>query len=144
MIERLAEDHSNARRLAEALSEMDGIVSPGHIAQPEPGPLDPTRVRTNFVLFKVERDREAFLEELAKRDVWMIAYPYGQVRAVPHYGVTAADIETVIRAVEASLAATPHRPAGAGDSSAEPAAPVDGDTAATSPSPTRARVVTAH
>ena len=33
-IERLAEDHANARRLAEALSGMDGIVSAGGTAQP--------------------------------------------------------------------------------------------------------------
>src|SRR3954449_1964550 len=49
MIERLAEDHAHARRLAEAMAEMDGIVSPGHLAQPTPGPYDPTRVTTNFV-----------------------------------------------------------------------------------------------
>ena len=59
MIERLAEDHANARRLAEALSGMDGIVSAGGTAQPGTGPLDPGRVRTNFVLFRVERDRAA-------------------------------------------------------------------------------------
>ena len=37
MIERLAEDHANARRLADGLAELDGIVSAGDIAQPEPG-----------------------------------------------------------------------------------------------------------
>ena len=58
-IDRLAEDHANARRLAEALSGMDGIVSAGGTAQPEPGPLDPGRVATNFVLFRVERERAA-------------------------------------------------------------------------------------
>ncbi len=94
MIERLAEDHANARRLAEALAEMDGIVSAGGTAQPAPGPLDPGRVRTNFVLFRVERDRAAFLAALRARDVVMVEYPHGQVRAVTHYGVTAADIET--------------------------------------------------
>src|SRR5512135_1458333 len=52
MIERLAEDHANARRLAEGLAGMDGIVSPGGLAQPEPGRLDPARARTNFVVFK--------------------------------------------------------------------------------------------
>ena len=38
MIERLAEDHANARRLAEALAGMDGVVSPGANAQPDAGP----------------------------------------------------------------------------------------------------------
>ena len=62
MIERLAEDHANARRLAEGLAALDGIESAGGIAQPTPGPLDPGRVTTNFVLFRVERDRAAFLD----------------------------------------------------------------------------------
>ncbi len=106
MIDRLAEDHANARRLAEGLSGLDGIVSAGGIAQPEPGRLDPTRVRTNFVVFKVDRDRAAFLEALKARDVLMVEYPYGQIRAVTHYGVTAEDVDTVVSAVEATLAAT--------------------------------------
>src|SRR6185312_3985286 len=36
MIERLAEDHANARRLAEALAELGGIVSAGGTTQPTP------------------------------------------------------------------------------------------------------------
>ncbi len=111
MIDRLAEDHANARLLAEAMAGMPGIVSPGSIAQPEPGSLDPARVRTNFVLFRVERDRAAFLEELAVRGVWMVDYPFGQLRAATHYGIEAGDIETTIAAVRDALSATPHRPA---------------------------------
>ena len=106
MIERLAEDHANARRLADALAGMDGIVAAGGTAQPTPGPLDPDRVRTNFVLFKVERKRAAFLAALRARGVAMTDYPHGQVRAVTHYGVTAADIETTISATRAALAET--------------------------------------
>jgi threonine aldolase len=105
MIERLADDHANARRLAEALAGMPGITR-----------LDPERVRTNFVLFGVGspswpddaagRDRviEAradFLDRLASRGVRMIEYPKGLIRAVPHYGVERADIETTISAVPA-------------------------------------------
>ena len=45
MIERLAEDHAHARRLAEAIAEMDGHrLARRHLAQPAPGPLDPERV----------------------------------------------------------------------------------------------------
>jgi threonine aldolase len=110
MIDRLAVDHVNARRLAEALSEMDGVVAAGGTAQPGSGPLDPGRVRTNFVVFKVQRDRSAFLEALKARDVVMVEYPHGQVRAVTHHGVTAADIETTIAATRAALAETNQRP----------------------------------
>jgi threonine aldolase len=106
MIARIAEDHANARRLAEALAEMDGIVAAGGTAQPGTGPLDPDRVRTNFVLFKVERDRAAFLAALQARDVQMTEYPHGQVRAATHYGVTSTDIETTIAATRAALSET--------------------------------------
>jgi threonine aldolase len=106
MIERLADDHANARRLADALSGMDGIGSAGDVAQPTPGPLDPGRVTTNFVVFKVARDRGAFIDALARRGVLVVAYPHGQVRAVTHYGVERADIEAAITAFREALAET--------------------------------------
>jgi threonine aldolase len=123
MIDRLADDHANARRLAEALADMDGVVSPGDIAQPEPGPLDPARVRTNFVVFKVERDREAFIDAVAARGVLVVAYPHGQVRAVTHYGVDAAEIDVAIAAIQAALAETARQAAAP---AAEPAASTAG------------------
>jgi threonine aldolase len=110
MIERLADDHANARRLAEAISEMDGIESAGNIAQPAPGPLDPARVTTNFVVFKVARDRAVFIDALARRGVLVVAYPHGQVRAVTHYGVERADIEATIAAFRQALAETKPAP----------------------------------
>jgi threonine aldolase len=106
MIDRLAEDHANARRLAEALSGMAGIVSPGDIAQPGDGPLDPARVRTNFVLFRVERDRAAFLEAVRAEGVLLEWYPHGQVRAATHVGIGDADIERAIAAIRAGLRST--------------------------------------
>jgi threonine aldolase len=115
MIERLAEDHANARRLAEAIADMDGVVSAGDIAQPEPGRLDPARVNTNFVVFRVERDRAAFVDAMARRGVLVVGYPHEQVRAVTHYGVDRADVETTIEACRAALAetaSTPVPPAG--------------------------------
>jgi threonine aldolase len=104
MIDRLAEDHANARRLADALAGMPGIR--GGPAQPSDGPLDPSRVRTNFVVFRVERDRPAFLAALRTRGVLMVDYPHDQVRAVTHHDVSAADIETTIGAVSAALRET--------------------------------------
>ena len=103
MIERLAEDHANARRLAEAIASMDGILSAGDVAQPAPGPFDPARVTTNFLVFKVARDRETFIDALARRGVLLTGYPHGQVRAVTHYGVERTDIETAIGAFRGAL-----------------------------------------
>ena len=108
MISRLADDHANARLLADALASMPGITR-----------LDPARVRTNFVLFgvgapawpedsadraEVLRVRGVFLAGLASRGVRMIEYPQGRIRAIPHYGVERTDIEQAITAVRATLA----------------------------------------
>jgi threonine aldolase len=103
MITRLADDHANARRLAEGLAELDGIESAGGIAQPTPGRLDPTRVRTNFVLFKVRGDRAAFLAALKARGVVMVEYPHGAVRAATHHDVSAADVSTILEATRGVL-----------------------------------------
>jgi threonine aldolase len=106
MIDRLAEDHANARRLAEGLADMPGIESAGGLAQPTPGRLDPGRVLTNFVVFRVRGDRADFLDGLRGRGVLMVEYPNGTVRAVTHYGVSAADIERVLAACAATLRET--------------------------------------
>jgi threonine aldolase len=106
MIARLADDHANARRLAEGLADLAGIESPGGAAQPTPGRLDPARARTNFVIFRVARDRAAFLDALQARGVLMVTYPHGTIRAVTHYGITADDIDATLAAVRAALAET--------------------------------------
>jgi len=106
MIDRLAEDHSNARRLAEALAGMPGILSPGDIAQPGDGPLDPARVLTNFLLFRVDRDRGAFLEAVRAEGVLLEWFPHGQIRAATHVGIGPAEIDRTIAAVRAALRGT--------------------------------------
>jgi threonine aldolase len=84
MIERLAEDHRNARLLADGLAGIEGVRD-----------LDPTRVRTDFVIFRVP-DRAAFLDGMAREGVLMVAYPHGQVRAVTHYGIDVRHVEQVV------------------------------------------------
>ncbi|HEU0243065.1 MAG TPA: hypothetical protein VFQ75_04115, partial [Candidatus Limnocylindrales bacterium] len=113
-IARLAEDHANARRLAAGIATLDGIRSPGGIAQPDElgERLDPAHIATNFVLFRVDRDRTAFLDALAARDVHMVPYAHGQVRAVTNRGVTAEDIDRVIASVAEALRETAPQPAG--------------------------------
>ncbi|HEY7591262.1 MAG TPA: GntG family PLP-dependent aldolase [Candidatus Limnocylindrales bacterium] len=112
MIDRLAEDHANARRLAEGLAGLDGITSPGGILQPTAGRLDPDRVRTNFVVFRVDRDRAAFLAALQARGILMIEFPHGTIRAVTHYGISAGDIDRTIAATAEALAESGGRRAG--------------------------------
>jgi threonine aldolase len=106
MVDRLVEDHATARRLAEGLADLDGIESAGGLAQPEPGLLDPSRVATNFVIFRVRGNRAAFLDALRARGVLMVEYAHGTVRAVTHYGITNDDIERVLAACAAALRET--------------------------------------
>jgi threonine aldolase len=96
MVERLAEDHANARRLADGLAGMPGITD-----------LDPERVRTNFVFFELSRPelRAPFLEGLTAEGVGMLDYPGGtRIRAVTHYGIHEQDIAETLAAVRRVLA----------------------------------------
>ncbi len=119
MIDRLAEDHANARFLAEALADLPGVLSPGEAAQPDGDRLDPERVRTNFVLFRVERNREDFLAALERRGVLLLSFmPHnGQIRAVTHYGIERSEVEATVRAVREVLDELPPAPAGTSSSS---------------------------
>jgi threonine aldolase len=108
-VKRLAEDHANARRLATEIAALPGVLSPGHIAQPEGERLDPSRVTTNFVIFKVAGGiarRTRFLDALEKHGVLMVAYPHGQIRAVTHYGIGDEEITKTIAATAAALTET--------------------------------------
>jgi threonine aldolase len=106
MITRLAEDHANARRLADRLAAVPGIRSPGDIAQPGPedDPLDPGRVTTNFVLFRVAGDRAVFLAAVEARGVRLDWYPHGQIRAATHNGITPDDVDRAADAIATALA----------------------------------------
>jgi threonine aldolase len=90
-VKRLAEDHTNARRLAEGLATLPGIV------------LDPSTVETNIVIFELRGalDASAAVATLLARGVRMGAMGARTVRAVTHLDVNAEQIE---RAVETARA----------------------------------------
>ncbi len=102
MIERLADDHANARTLAEGLAEMDGIVG-----------LDPADITTNYIVFGLRprpgqdplAAREAFMAETGSRGLAYIQYPGGRVRALTHYGIEAEDIGRALDITSTALAA---------------------------------------
>jgi threonine aldolase len=76
-VERLAEDHANARDLAEALGASPGII------------LDPGRVQTNILVFDVA-DSASFVGRCRDRDILLNAFGPRRVRAVTHMDVDAA------------------------------------------------------
>jgi threonine aldolase len=90
MTGRLAEDHHNARRLADGLSAM-------RRAQ-----VDPERVRTNIVYVDLDPAGPSAAEtvaRLAEEGVQLGATGPRQFRAVTHYGITEADIERALTAL---------------------------------------------
>lgn len=76
-VERLADDHENARQLALQLAQSPGIG------------LDPARVETNIIVFDVA-DAPAFVAALRERGVLLNAFGPRSVRAVTHLDVDAA------------------------------------------------------
>lgn len=89
MVDRLAEDHANARELAKGLAGIPGIR------------LNPERVQTNIVIFRwTGGPVQEFLTRLAQKGV-LASYVGGdQVRMVTHYGISAQDIVEAVRVVE--------------------------------------------
>jgi len=94
MVERMADDHANARRLARGLARQPGLT------------LDPDSVETNIVIFAVAGgDAGSFLAALRRGGVLAGSPGPGSVRMVTHYGITSDDIDTALRRIEAALAA---------------------------------------
>lgn len=84
MTDRLAEDHANARRLAEGLAELKGIS------------IDPDAVRTNIVFFETNDDdvaAEQLAADLAAEGVRVLPTGKKRLRAVTHYHITTEDID---------------------------------------------------
>ena len=95
-IDRLAEDHTHAKRLAGALSEMPGLS------------IDPNAVETNILYFDVDRavgTAKGFCDALRQEGVWMLPVAPQRVRAVTHLDISAADIERAIAAIRRVLKA---------------------------------------
>jgi len=88
-VDRLSEDHENARHLAEGLAEIDGID------------LDPATVETNIVLFGVE-DGPGLVERIADR-VELQAVGPRRVRAVTHLDVTRDEIDQALQAFRSEV-----------------------------------------
>jgi threonine aldolase len=89
-IERLAEDHARARRLAEGLATLPGVE------------LDPAMVETNIVIFAVP-DAGAFCTALAAADVAMSQFGARRVRAVTHLDVDDEGIDRALAVAAQAL-----------------------------------------
>ena len=90
MVERLADDHSNAKRLAEGLANIQGIS------------VDPASIQTNIVIFEVAEsagNANEVINELAHEGV-LVTYPGQQsLRMVTHRHISASDIDDALSRV---------------------------------------------
>ena len=88
-IDRMADDHSRARALAEAIGAVDGIK------------VDLSAVKTNMVYIDVSgtgMEASAVVDKLAAQDVSLTAVDNARLRAVTHLGVDDAAIHQAIEA----------------------------------------------
>ncbi|MCP3950889.1 MAG: low-specificity L-threonine aldolase [Desulfobacterales bacterium] len=93
-IDRLAEDHANARQLALGLSQLKGIS------------VNPEKVLTNIVFIEVAPGNfsaEALARALEKNGVKTLALGPQQLRAVTNYHITADDIESALAVFRKAL-----------------------------------------
>jgi threonine aldolase len=97
MIDRLGDDHANARRLAERLKEVNGLS------------VEPGSVQTNIVYLDIAREgllSSMLAEELAREGVFLLPTRPQQLRAVTHYHITRDDVDhaaTVVRQVVSTI-----------------------------------------
>lgn len=97
MVDRLAEDHANARLLARGLAALDGLA------------LDADAVETNILYFDVVRPGLSAAQLSAaykQRGVLINPTAAQRLRAVTNYHVTAADIEETVAITAAIISGT--------------------------------------
>ena len=94
MIDRLEDDHRNARLLAEGLAKMEGIK------------VDMKTVQTNMVMFDVEGlgvEAEVFRNKLREHGVLTGNISKTRIRMVTHRGIEKEDIEKALAAIEQTI-----------------------------------------
>jgi threonine aldolase len=93
MVDRLAEDHDNARLLAEGLAELPGII------------LDPRAIQSNIVIFDLAEGvtTDAFLGKVRAEGVLANATAPQRIRMVTHYGITADDVKVALAVCRRAL-----------------------------------------
>lgn len=93
MIDRLAEDHENARKLANGLAEIEGLE------------LDPKSVQTNIVRFSVPSGKGVQIARGLYDEGVYINPGEVSLRVVTHYGIDSEDINYTLEAARRVVAA---------------------------------------
>jgi threonine aldolase len=94
MVDRLAEDHANARALAEGIAGLPGVY------------VDLSAVQTNIVVVELRRPDMTGLEFIRRMNelgVKTTDFGANLVRMVTHYGITRSDVEKTVGAAKQLL-----------------------------------------
>ncbi|MBK8901956.1 MAG: low-specificity L-threonine aldolase [Anaerolineaceae bacterium] len=96
MVERLADDHAHARRLAEGLAQIPGIK------------LQPELVKTNMLFFTLDESVKVTPEQFVQRlrdeaNIWLSGGYSRSFRAVTHYWIQEADVDLFVKTARAIL-----------------------------------------
>lgn len=86
-VDRLAEDHDNAQRLAQGLSKIEGLS------------VDPARVQTNILFAEVGNQFDALADHMENHGILIDRDSH--LRLVTHLDVNSGDIQKVIREFQA-------------------------------------------
>ena len=95
MVDRLQEDHTNARLLADGIADLSGII------------LDPESIKTNIIYFDMDdaaMESADFLAALSTKGIQFFDTGPRRFRMVTHYGITAEDILYTIDGFKQTLA----------------------------------------
>jgi threonine aldolase len=95
MIERLEDDHTNAKNLAAGLANIVGIK------------IDPAAVETNILFFELTSDKltpQQLVARLKEKRVLIGSGPSRRIRMVTHYGVEAEHIAQALSAFQQVMA----------------------------------------
>jgi threonine aldolase len=95
MVDRLQNDHDNARLLAQGIAQMRGLQ------------LDPKNVSTNIVFFDYVASHKPvgqFVHELDAAGVRLLALGPNRLRAVTHYGIEKADVKAALVVMRRAIA----------------------------------------
>ncbi len=88
MIERLSEDHANAKKLAEGLADIDGIS------------VDPDTIHSNIVFFNIPPGSGTAIAASLKERGILVNAGDPAMRMVTHYGISSEDIDYTLVALE--------------------------------------------
>jgi threonine aldolase len=91
MIDRLEEDHRNARRLAEGIARIEGIK------------IDLGTIKTNMIYFDIsdlDLPDDVFLLKLKEKGILALAIAKNKVRMVTHRGIEKDQVEKTIAAIQ--------------------------------------------